>query len=86
MFLLGLENRFVCLVYFRLTEDIKTKSAQLFSSPSIFVRKPLRINWPLNYTLQYVLQAVSLTERYSVFRLFHCFSSIRFQYSLFFDS
>ena len=42
MFLLGLENRFVCLVYFRLTEDIKTKSAQLFSSPSIFVRKPGR--------------------------------------------
>ena len=48
--------------------------------------KPLRINWPLNYTLQYVLQAVSLTERYSVFRLFDCFSSIRFQYSLFIDS
>ena len=42
MFLLGLENRFVCLVYFRLTEDIKIKSAQLFSSPSIFVRKPGR--------------------------------------------
>ena len=45
--------------------------------------KPLRINWPLNYTLQYVLHAVTLTGRYSVFRLFVRFG-LRFKYSLFF--
>ena len=42
--------------------------------------KPLRINWPLNYTLQYVLQAVTLTGRCSVFISFVCFSGFRFQY------
>ena len=42
--------------------------------------KPLRINWPLNYTLQYVLQAVTLTGRCSVFLSFVCFSGFRFKY------
>ena len=42
--------------------------------------KPLRINWPLNYTLQYVLQAVTLTGRCSVFLSFVCFSGFRFWY------
>ena len=48
--------------------------------------KLLRIKWPLNYTLQYVLHAVTLTGRYSVhvFRLFVRFC-LRFKYSLFFD-
>ena len=46
--------------------------------------KLLRIKWPLNYTLQHVLHAVTLTGRYSVFRLFVRFG-LRFKYSLFFD-
>ena len=46
--------------------------------------KLLRIKWPLNYTLQYVLHAVTLTGRYSVFRLFVRFC-LRFKYSVFFD-
>ena len=46
--------------------------------------KLLRIKWPFNYTLQHVLHAVTLTGRYSVFRLFVRFG-LRFKYSLFFD-
>ena len=42
--------------------------------------KPLRINWPLNYTLQYVLHVVTLTGRCSVFLSFVCFSCFRFKY------
>ena len=42
--------------------------------------KPLPINWPLNYTLQYVLHVVTLTGRYSVFLSFVCFSGFRFKY------
>ena len=42
--------------------------------------KPLPINWPLNYTLQYVLHVVTLTGRCSVFLLFVCFSCFRFKY------
>ena len=47
--------------------------------------KPLRINWPLNYALQYVLHAVTLKGRYSVFLSFVCFSYFRFKYSLFLE-
>ena len=42
--------------------------------------KPLPINWPLNYTLQYVLHVVTLTGRCSVFLSFVCFSCFRFKY------
>ena len=42
--------------------------------------KPLPINWPLNYTLQYVLHVVTLTGRCSVFLSFVCFSGFRFKY------
>ena len=42
--------------------------------------KPLPINWPLNYTLQYVLHVVTLTGRFSVFLSFVCFSCFRFKY------
>ena len=42
--------------------------------------KPLPINWPLNYTLQYVLHDVTLTGRCSVFLSFVCFSCFRFKY------
>ena len=47
--------------------------------------KTLRINWPLNYTLQYVLHVVTLTGRCGVFLSFVCFSCFRFKHSLFFD-
>ena len=42
--------------------------------------KPLPINWPLNYTLQYVLHVVTFTGRCSVFLSFVCFSCFRFKY------
>ena len=47
--------------------------------------KTLRINWPLNYTLQYVLHVITLTGRCGVFLSFVCFSCFRFKHSLFFD-
>ena len=46
--------------------------------------KTLRINWSLNYTLQYVLHAVTLTGRCGVFLSFVCFSCFRFIKTQFF--
>ena len=79
MFLLEFENRFVFLFFlawclFRFTEGLNKNWANFSVHHMFWLQnrpdKLLRIKWPLNDTLQYVLHGVTLTGRHSVFRLF----------------
>ena len=73
---------------FQLTEDLNTKSAQLFCSPYIFVRKRGRqtVTYKLAFKLYITICATcrSLNRKVQCVS-FVCFSCFQFKYSLFFD-
>ena len=79
---------FLAWCLFRLTEDLNTKSGQLFCSPHVLVTKAARQT--VTYKVAFKLYITICTTCRNLNRKvqcvsFVCFSCFRFKYSLFFD-